>query len=348
MENKIEYLIGKEQDFYDFVDGITKKDKVAIVSHTDLDGISSALFLQEILKSIGIKPKVLEFVEHGAGAFLKLPEEFKKKKITKIFMSDISESADYENFEKIKSQFPIFVIDHHPSDKKVLDNILKTKTEHCAAWIIYNLGSKITNLEKWRNLVSATMLVEFSFNNKNNFNFLKNNFPDLTKDNLMDSEPGNLSETINAGITYFKGKTRKIFDLVLKNKTKKLEKYHLIIQKEIQNLIGEFKKKAEFYSEKNLYFYYAHPKFSLTSAVATILSLEFNDKTIIIASDIKEDKNFIKVSSRNQSGKVNLNELMKKGIEGLENATAGGHIKASAAKFLKKDFEKFKQNILNN
>jgi single-stranded DNA-specific DHH superfamily exonuclease len=346
LENKVEYLIGKEQDFYDFLDGITKKDKVAIVSHIDLDGISSAIFLQEILNSKGIKPKILGFTEYSAGMFSKFLKEFKNKKITKIFMSDIAEESDYENFEKLKNEFSVFLIDHHPSENKTKDKVLKTKSEHCAAWIIYNLGSKITNLEKWKTLVCATMITEFSYNNENNFNFLKQNFPDLNKDNLMDSEPGNLSETINAGITYFKGNERKIFDLVLKGKTKKLEKYHKIIQKEIQNLIDEFKKKAEFYPEKNLYFYYAKPKFSLTSAVATILSLEFNDKTIIIASDVKDDNNFIKVSSRNQSGKVNLNELMKKGIAGLENASAGGHIMASAGRFLKKDLEKFKQNIL--
>jgi nanoRNase/pAp phosphatase (c-di-AMP/oligoRNAs hydrolase) len=348
LENKIEYLIGKEQDFYDFLDGINKKDKVAIVSHTDLDGISSALFLQEILKSKGIKPKVLEFVEHGAGAFSKLPEEFKNKKITKIFMSDISESADYENFEKIKSQFPIFVIDHHPSDKKVLDNILKTKTEHCAAWIIYNLGIKLINMEKWRNLVSATMIAEFSHVNEDNFNFLKNNFPDLTKENLMDSEPGKLSIKINSAITYFKGKEKKIFDFILKNKFEKFDKYSKIVSDIIANEVENFKKNAEFYPEKNLYFYYNNPRFSVNSSVTTILSMQEQDKTFLFASDSKEDNNFIKVSSRNQSGNVNLNELMKKGIVGLENASAGGHIKASAAKFLKKDLEKFKQNILNN
>jgi len=348
LENKIEYLIGKEQDFYDFVDGITKKDKVAIISHIDLDGISSAIFLNEILKSKGIKPKDVIFINYGTGMFIRPAEKFKKKKITKIFISDISEESDYVNFEKLKNEFDVFLIDHHPSELKTKENVLKTKSEHCAAWIIYNLGSKITNFDKWKTLVCATMITEFSYNNENNFNFLKENFSDLTKENLMDSEPGNLSETINAGITYFKRNEKKIFDLVLKNKIKKLEKYHKIIQKEIQNLIDEFHKKAEFYPEKNLYFYYALPKFSLTSAVATILSLKFNDKTIIIASDVKDDKNFVKISSRNQSGNVDLNALMKKGIVGLENATAGGHIKASAAKFLKKDLEKFKQNILNN
>jgi len=39
---------------------------------------------------------------------------------------------------------------------------------------------------------------------------------------------------------------------------------------------------------------------------------------------------------------------MKKGIEGLENSTGGGHAKAAGAKIMKKDLEKFKRNILKN
>lgn len=342
----IEYLIGKEQDFYNFVEGIGKNDKIAIITHIDLDGIASAIFLNEILKSKGIKPKTLEFTEYGSGVFSKFLKEFKKKKITKILMSDINEGSDYENFEKLKNEFNVFLIDHHPSELKTKENVLKTKTEHCAAWIIYNLATKLTNMEKWKDLVCATMVAEFSFNNEDNFNFLKNNFPEITKENLIESEPGKLSVKIGSAITFFKGKEKNIFDLVSKNKIKKFEKYHKIVQKEIDKTIQKFKNEAKFYPDRNLYFYYGNPKFSITSAVTTILSMETNDKTFIFASDIKEEPDFVKVSSRNQSGNVNLNELMKKGIEGLENATAGGHLKASAARFMKKDLSIFKQNIL--
>jgi len=37
---------------------------------------------------------------------------------------------------------------------------------------------------------------------------------------------------------------------------------------------------------------------------------------------------------------------LKKGIQGLENAVAGGHAKASGASFMKKDLDTFKKNIL--
>jgi len=42
-----------------------------------------------------------------------------------------------------------------------------------------------------------------------------------------------------------------------------------------------------------------------------------------------------------------MNKLMKKGTEGLENATGGGHIPAAGGRFMKKDLQKFKENILS-
>lgn len=347
MENKIEYIIGKEKDFYYFLDGINKKDKVAIISHTDLDGITSAIFLNEILKSKGIKPKVLEFINIGKGMFKETSKQLIKKKITKIFMSDLNESSDLESFEKLKSEFGVFLIDHHPSENKTKDKVLKSKSENCAAWIIYNLGRKITDFEKWKELICATMIAEFSYNDENNFNFLKENYPDLTKENLMSSEPGELSKKFSYAIIYLKHDLKKAFNLIRKNKVKKLCKYYSIIKDEVQEGIKLFYKKAEFFPSKNLYFYYDTPKFSINSMINETLSVKEPNKIFVFASDVKEEPDFVKVSSRHQDGKEDMNLLMKMGIGGLENATGGGHTKASGAKFMKKDLEKFKENILS-
>ena len=43
------YLLGSEQVFYDFVDSISEKDKIGIITHIDLDGIASCIFLQKII-----------------------------------------------------------------------------------------------------------------------------------------------------------------------------------------------------------------------------------------------------------------------------------------------------------
>ena len=54
----------------------------------------------------------------------------------------------------------------------------------------------------------------------------------------------------------------------------------------------------------------------------------------------------MKVSSRNQSKSEDMGELMKKGVEGLEDSAGGGHVPAAAARFKREDLEKFKENIL--
>ena len=67
------------------------------------------------------------------------------------------------------------------------------------------------------------------------------------------------------------------------------------------------------------------------------------EKTFIVVS--YQDGN-IKISARNQSGNVDVKELMKKGVKGLDASVAGGHVRASGANIRKKDLSKFKENIL--
>ena len=46
----MKYLLGSKKDFHDFINLISKEDKVGIVTHTDVDGVVSGIFLQKILK----------------------------------------------------------------------------------------------------------------------------------------------------------------------------------------------------------------------------------------------------------------------------------------------------------
>jgi len=41
---EIDYIIGSKKEFLEFVDLITMRDKVAILSDSDLDGLASAVF----------------------------------------------------------------------------------------------------------------------------------------------------------------------------------------------------------------------------------------------------------------------------------------------------------------
>jgi len=340
----MKFLIGRKEDFTGFLNSIGKKDRIAIVSHTDLDGIASALLIREILKSKKIKIKSLNFVDYKKGMFEEISSRLKR--IDKIFVADISIDSDYDNFQKFKGKYDVFLLDHHPSDIKELQNTIKTKTEDCTTFVLYELGKSIVNLDKWKSLICATMVSEFSYKDESNFQFIREIYPEITEENINDSIPADISKKIASALVYFNRKEKKIFDFLAKNKLGKLEKYYNIIEEEIRRCVDKFKKEAEFYPERNLYFYYYTPRFNVGSIVTTILSMEQQEKTFIFVSDLGDEEGFVKAGARNQGGKENTNWLMKKGIAGFENSSAGGHFKASGARFMKKDLEEFKKNIL--
>ncbi len=342
----MKFLIGRKSEFFTFLNSIIPKDRIAVISHNDLDGVASAVLMKDILNSKKIKIHSLYFINYKKGMLKELYNKLTRKRINKIFILDINVYTDYEEFENFRKNFDVFLIDHHPAEIKKENNIIKTSTEDCTTFVLYKIGKEIMNMDKWRPLVCATMISEFSFNSPENFKFIKENYPIIDKEHVLISTPGKFSQKITSALIYFHGKEKRVFYLLLKSKLKKFERYHKIIEEEIKRVLKKFEKEAEFYPEKNIYFYYHNPRFSISSIVVTILSMKKKNYTFIFVSDLEDEKEFVKLSSRNQSGNVNLNELMKKGIRGLESATGGGHIKASAARFMKKDLDKFKKNIL--
>ncbi len=341
----MEILSGKKEDFFRFLARLNKKEKIAIITHIDLDGIASAILINEILKQCKRRVNSFIFTNYNVGMFKEAEKKFKKG-TKKVFILDINASSDYEGFERLKKKYDVFVIDHHPSELKN-ENMIKTNSNDCTTFAIFEIAKEKFDLKKWEGLICATMVAEFSYENKFNFEFIKNHYPEFSLKDVYASRPGEISNKFYSTIIYFKGKEKKVFDMIVKDKIKKIDKYHIIIEKEIKKGIEKFKKEAEFYKRKNLYFYYDNPKFSTNSCIATILSIKEPEKSFIFAHDTQDKLGFVSVSSRNQSGKRDMNLLMHKAVEGLENASGGGHLKASGAKFMKKDLQKFKENLLS-
>jgi len=338
-------LSGNKEYFFGFLDSINERDNVAVVSHTDLDGIASAVLITEILKQRGIEAKLFNFVNYGKRMFGKMAEELKRNRIDKVYLLDLNDSSDYEGFEAFNERFDAFLVDHHPSNSSG-KNVIKTETSDCTAFTLYKIGSERINLDRWKPLVCATMVSEFSYTKDQNFEFIKRAYPKVTKSNIHDSTLGELSVLISSGLIYFKGKEKTVYDLILKDGLEELRKYKHLVEDEVQDYMRKYMKEAEFFSGKDLYFYYGTPNLDISSIVMTLLSMKQKDKTFVFVSDIKDEKDYVKISARNQSGEVDINALLKHAVKDLENATAGGHVKASGGKFMKKDLERFKANIV--
>ncbi len=77
---------------------------------------------------------------------------------------------------------------------------------------------------------------------------------------------------------------------------------------------------------------------SISADLANELSYLFPDKIIVVAYDAGIKAN---ISMRGE----NVRDIVLKAIEGLENATGGGHENAVGAKVMIKDLEKFKEKL---
>jgi single-stranded DNA-specific DHH superfamily exonuclease len=341
----MEYLIGSRNEFFSFIDSISKQDQTAILTHTDLDGLASAVLLEEILNKKKILISQIYFLNYDEEMFEPYIEKLKQKKITKVFLLDLNADSEPKSFTKLRQNFKVFLIDHHPINENFKDirNTIKTSTEDCSTLTIYELGEEIIDTKKWEWLVHATIISEFSYKKKENFDLLKKKYPEIIFEKAIESVPGQIAVKINNATTYYKDNLMKVYDLIKQNKLNELDKINEKIEREIEKELSSFKKEAEFSQGKNLYFYKIKSKYPIASTIATILSKQEQEKSFVIAS---EDGDTIKISARNQGCK-DVNKLLRDGIKGIDDSTAGGHACASAAKIPKEYFKKFKENILN-
>lgn len=348
----MKFVYGSEKDFYDFFNELKSEDKIAVLGHDDLDGIGSVVMLKHILESKGFNLSYVDFLTLKPEMFQTKIKELRSKKINKIFILDVSgDTVDFDGFVELRKNFDVFLLDHHPINLKIkgFDNILKVKDEFCVGYVIFELGKKICDMKKFNFLACVTIISDVSYRNSETcFDFVKKHYPNFVKEKALESEPGKFANLVSLAIIYFKKDLKKVYELILENKTNELKKYAEIVDNEISFWTTKFKKEAEFYSEKHVYIYYIKPKYNIASIMTTNLSFDDNSCSFIILSDLNEDKNYIKISGRSNGNIRDLNELFKKSIKRLDNAIAGGHTQASGGRIMKKDIEIFKKNILNN
>jgi single-stranded DNA-specific DHH superfamily exonuclease len=343
------YIIGSQEDFHDFVNSLNKKDKIGIITHTDLDGLASGLFLEKILESRNLKIDFIEFLDYGADVL----NSFLKKDVDVLFFTDWNVDNFLEPLEKLRNKFKVFVVDHHPPNENLKNklNILKTESKYCSAHTLFDLAKEKnyfnTNDFQW--LVCSAIILDYTFETDENFKFLKSVYPNIIKEEIFEIEPGKIGTKIANALIYYNPDFKKVYEFTLKKDFSSLEKADKKIREEIEKGIELFRREAEYFLEKKLYFYYGNLNYNLTSVVVSQLSHKELDKdTLIFISDMSDKKGFVKMSARNQTGEVDLGKLLKKCIEGFDDSSAGGHPKASAGSFPKRYLSEFKKRLLDN
>jgi len=343
----MKFVVGNSNVFEKFVNAITEKDKVAIISHNDNDGVVSGILFEQILKSQNIFPASINFIDIKVGMLENFFSEFHDKKINKVLISDLSlDTIDPESFSKFISDFEVCLVDHHPLNPlfKNLPNIIKADDGYCCGFVIYNLGEKFCNLDDFILLTCTSMIADMVYKTDECAKFIKKYYPEFNPEKVAESIPGELSRKIASSLIYFAKNEKKVYDILISKNYSVLDKYHKMVDEEIQLWAKNFEKNAEFFPEQKLFFFSIKPKFNIGSIVATVVSMKNPDFTFVVSYPL--DKNFLRINARNQSGKKDMNLLMKKCCEGIPLASGGGHPKASGGRIPIKSLDLFKKRLL--
>lgn len=318
-----------------FLNSISKKDKVAVIHHDDLDGFASGVLFYSFAKNKGAKVK--NFLGGHGMNVKKLTK--KLGKFDKVILTDLAPSF-INQLSPILKEKQVFYTDHHPAGKGVPKNVLELRTVEQGYLPSSRTAFELTELDDWKAVagVMGDMGHRYPENKKFLDNFLKRE--KITMKKFLEAAVFNLNKLI----IYHHRKPQKVFDIFLRLKTYKdlykFRKKTMAVEKEIQKHLKAFKRHKEDLGKIKTYLF--ESKYPIKSTVSSVSSL--NCPKSVVLFYVKKGKK-INISGRNQGGNINVRELLQTCTKGFENSTAGGHDKASGAKIMKKDFKEFKKRV---
>lgn len=335
-----------EKQIFEIKEHLEKAQNPVFFFDNDADGLCSFLLLARAYgkgKGVAIK-SFPELNESYARKLHELNPDY-------VFILDKPIVSDGFLEEARKLNIPVVWIDHHDVPIKEFENVsyyntTKNKDKSCepVTYICWKLTGRKEDL--WIAMCGCIG---------------DNLFPDFV-DNFKESWPemwGNAKTAFQALYETDIGKVTRILGFALKDRTSnvvRMLKFLLkakspqdILEDDAKNFLlfryNQVNKKYQqlidkaknFARGKIIYFQYGGD-LSLSADIANELSYTFPEKIIVVAY-IQGTKANISLRGKNIRG------ITLKAIEGLENATGGGHEQATGAKINLEDLPKFKERI---
>lgn len=339
---KPEFIAGNEKRFSDFISRLNEKDKIALISHTDLDGLAAAKVTNNVINA-----DLIKFVNYG-DLNLDLVNELKKSKIKKIIFTDLffKEHSLVKEMEKFAE---ILIIDHHTLefDLNSERTCFLNAEGFCATYLCYYLFSKIQNMEKYDWLVACASIADYCY--RKNQLWLEKVYSKYGDSFIIEGnfvrKNGKIWDSqykLSLFLIYHDDMLDQAFPKIGENLSSvdDLDKYSKKILEEIDSSLKKFESdKTEI---RDGFFWEVNPKYHIKSILINDVSSRYFNKTIIIA--VKTPKVY-SISARRQDGKVNTHELLITLVKGFENSNAGGHFKSAGGYIPLKDAEEFKKRL---
>ena len=342
MMERPEWAAGSEERFSDFMRDLTGAERIALVSHTDHDGIAAAKVAQD-----AVSAQEIFFIDYSDmdEHFI---EKLRENRVTHVVMLDLM-VKDSGFLERLGEFAKVLLIDHHtPEHDFNSARVVYMNAEGmCATYLAYYLFSKIKNLEARDWLVACACIADWCY--------LKNQgwmahtiekygerFVPTPEGVKKTGKFWDVQAAISLALVYFDSNLRRVFDSIGMSfgEIGDLGNYAGEVQEEIDACIARYE--GEKQAIDGGFFWEFTSRFQVKSIVTTTISAERPDTTIIIG---KLDGERYYFSARRQDKKISMNDLLKKLIMGFTESNAGGHAAAAGGHIRLADVSEFKRRL---
>ncbi|RLG14476.1 MAG: hypothetical protein DRN66_01950 [Candidatus Nanohalarchaeota archaeon] len=352
------------ESFKSYILGIKKGDNIAIMYHTDCDGICSCLIIKKTIAHLLGKDSFIFTQKQGKIAVIPATVELlKKKKITKFIAVDMAVDEDEEPIREIEKFADILIIDHHikkadlSSGKTVFIKAQDYESsidssKYPASKLCFDLATPMIEGGGSRRLINDLKFISsigisgdagYDFWAQKKF-LAKNDKEKIQKIDHIISSYISIKGKFNSIVRILEEDNieQKINKRIVENKD--ISQYYFDIQKELERLILEIDHKARFLKDRKgnikLVFYSIQSRYNIKSILANKISFEdFPTSTVVV----EKNGGF---SARNQTFKISMNDMVKTATKGIEGAGGGGHIPAAGGYVPKENVEEFFKNVV--
>lgn len=344
--------------FDSFISRLSKQDRIAVMYHTDADGMCSAASVVKALHLLGFDP-ALVFHQKPSQIIItnSTIEKLKKNKINKLITLDLCVDQLPERVKGVEKFAHVLILDHHKRYHDLnSEKTLMVKSQaisnldgsaYPASKLAFDLFSRVADLDDIDWIACVGLLGDVALTHWEEFVDKT-----LAKHQLSVADLDYFAEMISAVETLDVKKLDGVLNEFLAVEEpydlrfSKFSAYIPKLDRELNELCEQALKAAENYKEIELVFIKVKNPHDIKSALINRLSRDnFIDKTLVVVLDSGREQ--LRFSARRPDFKIAVNDLLETAVKGIPEASAGGHKPAAAGRINREHLAQFKKNLIS-
>ncbi len=340
---------------HSFLSALKKRDKVAVIHHTDADGVCSGVLAARAVENFREKKVDFSFCQNDGETSItkETVKILREKGINKVVITDLAVDETPATIRALEEFADILIIDHHLKQKNLSSEkttIIKAEdvsdiepSQYPATKLTYDIFFEILG-ERPAWIAAVGIIGDYAGKTWTDFIESVEKSGVQLKD-LKDAEALIAYARAAAG-TEGVQKAFEVFYPAINVKDvlkSELSEYKQDVEKELHYHIAEHIDKAMFVDDIILYEF--ESKYNIKSRLSNRLSQEiYPNKTVLV---LQKGKERVDISARRQDMKKSMAYLVRSAVSGIPKSLGGGHTPAAGGYFPIKYLEKVKKKLIS-